>query len=126
MSTHTPPAPGKTRRQGAQHALLTYSAIIFPTGEIPEILELIGRRRMRSIDPCSREGRHLLASGRVRFWREPDKAPEAVGIDALFRDLKAAAQGEHARHHPEGGAGDPCHTLDHWADLYTGHGKRAH
>jgi hypothetical protein len=126
MPTLARPTRRTAPKRSAKAALLTYSAIVFPTGEIPEILETIGRRRMRSIDPCSREGRRLLASGQVRFWREPDEAPAAVRVHDLFRDLKAAARGEHDRHRPGEGAGDPCHSLDRWACVYTGHGKRTH
>jgi hypothetical protein len=126
MTTQVRPTPRTAPEHRSGATLLTYSAIVFPTGEIPEILETIGRRRMRSIDPCSREGRQLLASGHVRFWREPHKAPEAVGVRDLFRHLKAEARGEHDRHAPAQGAGDPCHTLKRWASVYLGEGKRSH
>ena len=126
MTTQVRPIPRTAPKRHARAATLTYSAIVFPTGEIPEILETIGRRRMRSIDPCSREGRTLLASGRVRFWLEPQKAPEAVGVRDLFRHLQAEARAEHNRHAPAQGDGDPCHTLDRWASVYLGDSRRAH
>ena len=126
MTTQTRPAPTTARRSGSAADLLAYSALVFPTGEIPEILETIGRRVMRSIDPCSREGRRLLASGQVRFWRGTGGAAEAVEVGDLFRSLKAEARSEHEHHPPGQGTGDPCHTLDRWASVYTGEGKRSH
>jgi len=126
MTTQAPPAPRTAREPKAAATLLAYSAIVFPTGEIPEILETIGRRVMRTIDPCSREGRRLLASGQVRFRREPRQAAEPAEVRELFRTLKAEARHEHDRHAPATGAGDPCHTLDRWARVYLGEGKRSH
>jgi len=80
---------------------------------------------MRSIDPCSREGRELLASGQVRFWREDRRSREAVPVRDLFRELTAAARDEH-RHQPQGqGACNLCGALGHWSEVYTGHGKRS-
>jgi hypothetical protein len=126
MPTLVRPSPRTTPKRSDHAVQLTYSAIVFPTGEIPEVLETIGRRVMRSIDPCSREGRRLLASGQVRFWREPRRPPEAIAVHDLFRSLKDEAREEHDRHAPATGAGDPCHTLADWATRYLGQDERSH
>lgn len=109
---------------------LAYQAVVFPSGEIPAIHETVGRRRLRTIDPRSREGRDLLASGRVRFWREAGRPAEPLPVEALFRTLVEEARAEHSRH-----AADPtwdrsCRArldaLESWAAIYAGRTSRDH
>lgn len=45
-----------------------YSAPVCGDGRILPIIESVGRRFIREIDPSSHEGRRLLGEGRVALW----------------------------------------------------------
>ena len=64
-------APGSAKRPPEPESPFRYSAVVYGTGEIPEIVECIGRRRMRVLNPRSKEGRELLLRGRVKLWLGP-------------------------------------------------------
>jgi len=69
-----------------------YTAVVFGTGEVREIVEWIGNRQIRTIGPRGREGRALLAGGRVHLWCDSrphaDRLPVAEFLEALEGDVR--------------------------------------
>lgn len=47
-----------------------YTAVVTGNGRVLPIVETVGRRVLREIDPESMEGRRLLAQGRVELWSD--------------------------------------------------------
>jgi len=70
-----------------------YRAAVCGDGTILPIIESIGRRVLREIDPSSREGRLLLAAGKVALWsdgaRRVRRAPVVEVLAQIDTDLKA-------------------------------------
>ena len=83
---------GATPPPAANEPPFHYAAVIYASGEIPEIVESIGRRRLRVIDPRGKEGRELLCRGRVKLWPAPGeqgkRRPVDEVLDALLRDAR--------------------------------------
>ena len=99
-----------------------YDAVVFPSGEIDEIVESIGRRHLRRLKPASREGRRLLHAGQVRLWRGDRFAGDRVPLVAILGELRAAIEREQARHPEDDRWAAWCcarrTALDAWQDLY--------
>jgi hypothetical protein len=64
-----------------------YQAAVLGTGEILNIVESIGRRQLRNIDPAGREGRRLLAEGQVHLWGDPLVPAGRMSLGDLFGRL---------------------------------------
>jgi hypothetical protein len=71
-----------------------YSAAITGTGETQAIQELIGRRFVRHIDPCSRLGRRLLTSGQVSLWCDPVVRGERLPVSDVLGRLRQRVRHE--------------------------------
>lgn len=103
-----------------------YTAVVLGTGEIPEIVESIGRRQVRTIEPSSREGRRLLRRGRVRLWRDPLTRGELAPVADVLERLRDSVQREHRGHPADDRFQDCCRrrleTIDHWEALYRDDG----
>jgi hypothetical protein len=76
----------------------SYTALVCGDGRILPIVEYIGRRVIREIDPRSREGRALLESGFVALWREGADAPRRVPLGKLLEEMKADVKAGLAGH----------------------------
>jgi hypothetical protein len=77
-----------------------YHAAVLGDGQVMPIMETLGRRQLREIDPLSREGRALLGSGRVDLWHDDGARHGAMRIGELL-DLKAAQTRARLVEHPE-------------------------
>ena len=61
-----------------------YNAMVLGDGRILPIVESLGKKQLREIDPISSEGRKLLQAGRVRLCYDDGRRVEAIPIlDAL-------------------------------------------
>jgi hypothetical protein len=123
-------APTRPRPSHRRASPLVYSAVVFPSGEIPAIHETLGRRRLRVIDPASAEGRRLLAARQVRLRVDPAGATETLPVGTLFRRLERRARADHARHAGRAGWDASCRArlaaLDRWAEAYGRKTTRDH
>ncbi len=66
-----------------------YSAPVSGDGRVLPILESVGRRLIREIDPASPEGQRLLESGRVALWSATKGGPRR----AAEKDQPGASEG---------------------------------
>ena len=64
--------------------LKRYSAMVLGDGGVLPIVERVGQRVIREIEPLSREGRSLLKSGRVTLWHEDGARHEAAPIAEIL------------------------------------------
>lgn len=85
-----------------------YHAAVLGDGQVMPIIETLGRRQLREIDPLSREGRELLGAGRVDLWHDDGARHGTIRIGELLDQKAAQARarlGEHrelpgwAEHH---------------------------
>jgi len=64
-----------------------WTALVTGEGRVLPIVEKIGRRVIREIDPGSAEGSRLLAEGKVELWSdlgvrvEPGEEPRRLSVD---------------------------------------------
>jgi hypothetical protein len=77
-----------------------YHAAVLGDGQVMPIMETLGRRLLREIDPLSREGRALLGSGCVDLWHDDGARHETIAIGDLL-DRKAAQARARRGEHPE-------------------------
>ena len=76
----------------------TYSAAVLGNGHVMPIVESIGRRQLREIDPLSREGRALLVSARVTLWHDDGARREQIGIAEVLDRQATRARSLRAEH----------------------------
>ena len=109
---------------------LRYHAVMLGTGEILEIVESIGRRQLRSIDPAGPEGRRLLAGGRVHLWGDPLTRGERVPVSELFGRMREKVERDEQRYMEDDRWRDSCaqrrEILDRWETKYSGAGSIDH
>lgn len=74
--------------------MLTYSTTVLGDGEICPISEMLGRRRVRAIDPRSREGRKLLRSGQVTIQVRDGRCFSGMPVIEIFDRLVADVRRE--------------------------------
>lgn len=67
-----------------------HSAAVLGDGTILPIVEKLGRRVLREIDPLSSEGRSLLDSGRVTLWYDDGASVETAPIQQVLDHLRSA------------------------------------
>lgn len=89
----TSPGPGA----GTLITRKRYVAAVCGDGRVMPITEMLGRRRLREIDPHSTTGRRLLSSGRVTLCFENGRIERAPIEDVLDR-LASIARGSRAAH----------------------------
>jgi hypothetical protein len=90
--TATPEKP-TTRVATRDRASVThYSTMVLGDGSILPIVESLGKRQLREIDPLSVEGRQLLANGRVRLCYEDGRCVEAVPIQDVLERLDSVTR----------------------------------
>ena len=88
--------PGGT---GVSPTRKKYVAAVRGDGRVMPITEMLGRRRLREIDPLTTTGRRLLASGRVTLCYGNGRIERATIQDVLDRLLSITAQRRAA--HPD-------------------------
>ncbi len=91
MPETTPPRPERRAPRPPYSPSIPpfrYTAAVFGTGEIREIVESIGKRQVRTIDPGSREGRRLLTSGSVGLWSDGATRAKPRPVGQFLQDLK--------------------------------------
>lgn len=79
-------------------AFRKYRAAVLGDGHVMPIMETLGRRHLREIDPLSREGRALLKSGRVTLWHDDGARHDTIGIGTLLDRQAARAKALRAEH----------------------------
>ncbi len=87
-----------------------YTAIVCGDGRILPIVESIGRRVLREINPCSREGRELLSAGKVALWSDNARRARRVPVDQVLKEMKAGLTARIAEHPGDG----------RWRDYHVG------
>src|SRR2546426_6023171 len=83
------PAP---RAQAAAVPEKRHSAAVLGDGRILPIIETLGRRVLREIDPLSSEGRSLLDAGRVTLWYDDGARVETAPIQQVLDRLRSAVR----------------------------------
>src|SRR5438093_2853868 len=66
-----------------------HSAAVLGDGRILPIVEKLGRRVLREIDPLSPEGRSLLDSGRVTLWYDDGACVDTAPIQEVLDRLRS-------------------------------------
>src|SRR5262245_66252985 len=66
-----------------------YSAAILGDGQVLPIIETLGRRMLREIDPMSSEGRSLLDEGKVTLWYDDGARVETAPIQQVLDRLRS-------------------------------------
>ena len=69
--------------------MATYFTTVLGNGEICPISEMVGRRRVRAIDPRSREGKKLLRSGQVTIQVRDGRRFSGMPVVEIFDRLVA-------------------------------------
>lgn len=90
------PPPGPGRR--AEPLEPTYTAVVCADGRVLPIVECLGRRVLGEIDPGSREGRELLAGGRVRLWSDSGKPIDRLPAEVVLRETRPPGGASVLRH----------------------------
>lgn len=85
------------RRDGARDRPLPgvkrkYTAAVCGDGRIMPIVETLGRRQLREIDPLSVEGRDLLMSGDVTLCTDDGARVETAPIGDVLARLRTTTQ----------------------------------
>ena len=80
-----------------QHPAVTdlsnrFSTAVLGDGRILPIVETIGRRLIREIDPASSEGRALLDSGRVTLWFNDGASVRTAPVHQVLDEILAEAR----------------------------------
>ena len=107
-----------------------YTAVVCGTGEVREIVESIGNRQTRIIDPRGREGRALLAGGRVRLWCDARPHADRLPVAELLKELEGEVRREWKGR--EGDAVWDRHcatrlkTIEHWREFYQSGAEENH
>ena len=87
---------GKGARPAARISPLSlkkrYEAGICGDGRVLPILERLGRRHLREIDPTSSEGRWLLAEGKVTLWFDDGTRSQTAPIDRVLDQILSATK----------------------------------
>jgi len=77
---------------------VSYTAVICGDGRILPIVESIGRRVLREIDPASSEGRAILRSGDASLWSEDGRRLGRIPVEKALRDLEKRVRAHKAEH----------------------------
>jgi len=85
-----------------------YSTAVLGDGRILPIVETLGRRLIREIDPVSVEGRSLLDSGRVTLWFNDGASVRMAPIQQVLDQIHSEA-----RRRREAYPGMPSWTAHH-------------
>lgn len=80
-----------------------YAAIVRGDGAVLPIIESLGRRHLREIDPLGAEGRRLLATGRVTLWYEDGARVATRPIAGVLDEMEAAAMAKRKVHPHDAG-----------------------
>ena len=89
----------------------SFTALVCGDGRILPIVESIGRRVVREIDPEGREGRRLLAQGRVKLRSVDGRTSSRVPVDEFLRQMKAEISGRASEHPRDRRWGRHCREL---------------
>jgi len=89
----------------------SFTAIVCGDGRILPIVESIGRRVVREIDPEGREGRRLLAAGQVTLRSADGRTSCRVPVDQFLREMKAQISGRASEHPRDRRWGQHCREL---------------
>ncbi len=107
-----------------------YTAAVFGTGEIRAIVESIGNRQVRTIDPGSREGRRLLAAGSVGLWGDGATRAEARPVTHFLQDLKDEIERQRKRRAGEKNWDRHCRgrlaSIERWRTFYAAGSEEHH
>ncbi len=82
--------------------------MVLGDGRIMPIVETLGRRQIREIDPLSSDGRRLLADGHVTLCWEDGQRVEARPVVDVLDTLQSSA-----RSRRDSGPGIPGWTVHH-------------
>jgi len=80
--------------QGRRHGdnRLHYSTAILGDGRILPIVETMGRRLIREIDPMSAEGRNLLDTGMVTLWFDDGASVMTAPIQQVLARIQTSVR----------------------------------
>jgi hypothetical protein len=76
----------------------TFSARVCGDGRVLPIVESIGRRVVREIDPEGREGRRLLADGKVTLRSADGRLSSRVPVGQFLTRMKEEISGRASEH----------------------------
>ena len=100
-----------------------YTAAVFGTGQIREIVESIGVRIVRTLDPKGREGRRLLNDGRVGLWRISPSNATPCPVTDFLDNLGEEVEQQRGRHADDERWKQHCahrlETIRSWRQIYT-------
>jgi hypothetical protein len=65
---------------------VTLTAVVCSDGRILPIVESLGRRVLREIDPGSREGQMLLKAGKVQLWTDSGRRFSRLPVEVVLRE----------------------------------------
>ncbi len=108
MAAHRPKDAQPARRPAGS----SWNAFVLGDGRILPILETVGRRQIREIDPLSAEGRRLLAQGCVHLRWADGRQAGAVPVDRVLEEIDARTRARRALY-----PGDAPRWTDHHDDL---------
>ena len=83
--------PGRGAEPVALHEK-QHRAAVLGDGKVFPIVETLGRRVLREIDPLSAEGRSLLDAGKVTLWIDDGARAEAAPIQKILDELQSAVR----------------------------------
>src|SRR5678816_1344714 len=83
--------PGGTGEPKTQ-PVKQHRAAVLGDGKVFPIVETIGRRVLREIDPLSAEGRSLLDAGRVTLWFDDGARAETAPIQKILDELQSTVR----------------------------------
>jgi hypothetical protein len=69
-----------------------HRAAVLGDGKVFPIVETLGRRVLREIDPLSSEGRSLLDAGKVTLWFDDGARAEMAPIQVVLDKLQSAVR----------------------------------
>lgn len=111
-----------TARRARSPIRFRYQAVLYGDGQVGEISESVGRRRLRRIDPASREGRRLLNQGAVQLWRDPLREAEQAPVQKVLDRLRDDVRQDCSRHPDDARWTDHCEqrlaSIERWRALY--------
>ena len=88
----------RVRPQGRTGIRRAYRAVVCGDGRVLPIVESIGRRVIREIDPASREGRDLLTSGAVALWSDAARSARRLPVKEVLGEIDARLRARIAAH----------------------------
>ncbi len=65
---------------------VTRTAVVCSDGRVLPIVESLGRRVLREIDPGSREGQTLLKAGKVHLWTDSGRRVHRLPVEVVLRE----------------------------------------